>query len=118
MRITGTMQLYHNDKLLGTLERYSYETPWASAWLQAHDSAIIQHFAAVYSFLEWVETIPDDLPDAEADARYMQALAERGLDEAQIRDFHDGWAVRTADGEMNAIVLAIFEQDGYLTWRW
>jgi hypothetical protein len=29
-----------------------------------------------------------------------------------------GWSVRTPDGEIRAISLYCFEDDGYLTWRW
>ena len=115
---TATMQLEHHGALLGVLSRYGYETPWASAWLVAIDPTIIRHYTAICSFLAWVETIPDDLPDKEADARYTQELARRGLDAAQVGDFRSGWSVRTSDGEVLAISLYGFEDDGYLTWRW
>src|SRR5262245_57048720 len=115
---TDMTQLYHHDALLGVLSRYSYETPWASAWLMATEPITIQHYAAICSFLDWVETIPDDLPDVEADARYSQELATRGLDAAPVDEFRSGWSVRTGDGQMSAISLYRFEDDGYLTWRW
>jgi hypothetical protein len=115
---TDTMQLEHHGALLGVLSRYSYETPWASAWLVAADPTIIRHYAAIFSFLNWVESIPDDLPDSEADAHYAQELATRGLNAAQVEDFSSGWSVRIEDGEIKAISLYRFEDDGYLTWRW
>jgi hypothetical protein len=77
-----------------------------------------QHYAAICSFLAWAETIPDDLPDVEADARYAQELATRGLEAAQLEDFRSGWSVRTPDGEIRAISLYRFEDDDSLTWRW
>src|SRR5262245_14826662 len=69
---TDEMQLYRHGALLGALSRYGYETPWASAWLAAADPATIPRYAAIFMFLDWVETIPDDLPDSEADAHYTQ----------------------------------------------
>jgi hypothetical protein len=115
---TDTIQLYHRDVPLGMLSRYSYETPWASAWLVASDPAAIRRYAAICSFLAWVETIPDDLPDVEADARYMSELATRGLDAAPVEEFRSGWSVRIGAGIMEAISLYRFEDDGYLIWRW
>jgi hypothetical protein len=115
---TDTMQLEHHGAMLGVLSRYSYETPWASAWLVATDPTIIRHYAAIFPFLDWVETIPDDLPDAEADARYAEELARRGLDDAQVENVRSGWSVRTPEAEPRAISLYSFEDDGYLTWRW
>ncbi|MFL5804313.1 MAG: hypothetical protein ACJ8CR_21530 [Roseiflexaceae bacterium] len=115
---TDKMQLEHHGALLGSLSRYGYETPWASAWLMADAPTTILHYAAICSFLAWVETIPDNLSDTQADARYAQELAALGLDAAQVEDFRSGWSVRTPDGEIRAISLYRFEDDGYLTWRW
>ncbi len=115
---TDQMQLYHHGALLGVLSRYGYETPWASAWLVASDPTTLPHYAAIGAFLDWVATIPDDWPDAQADAHYAQELATRGLDAAQVADFWSGWSVRTVDGEVWAISLYHFADDGYLTWRW
>jgi hypothetical protein len=81
----------------------------------ATDRTTIRHYAALFSFLAWIETIPDNLPDAEADARYAEELARRGLDDAQGENVRSGWSVRTPDAELRAISLYSFEDDGYLT---
>ncbi|PDW05098.1 hypothetical protein [Candidatus Viridilinea mediisalina] len=111
------MDLFHHDVRLGTLVDYGYATPWAEAWLRA-DTLTIQRYAAIYAFRAWVETIPDDLPDDESDARYEEELRRRGLDEAQVAAALHGWAIRTPDGAMLPVSVSGFEADGYITWRW
>ncbi len=111
------MQLVHHGALLGALWRYGYETPWASACLVA-EPAVIARYAAVSAFLDWVETLPDDLPDAESDARYERAQAARGLDETILDACGRGWAILMPDGERREIAPPRFETDGFVTWRW
>jgi len=52
----------------------------AGAWLLA-EPATIARYVAVSAFLDWVDTLPDDLPDAEADACCEGDQAARGLDD-------------------------------------
>lgn len=111
------MQLVHHGALLGTLRRYGYETPWASAWLVA-EPPVIARYAAVSAFLDWVETLPDDLPDVEADARYEQEQAARGLDEPMLDACSHGWEILMPDGERREIGPPRFDTYGFLTWRW
>lgn len=95
---TDAMQLSHHGVMLGSLIQYGYETPWASAKLITLNTTIIPHYAAIDVFLRWNETLPDDLPVEEADARFYQELAVRGLDAAFVDKFfgrlagaHGGW---------------------------
>jgi hypothetical protein len=112
------MELYHEGVRLGPLTRHFYETPWASAWLVADDPAVVARYAAVCAFHAWCESALDDLPDADADARYGEELAARGLDEAQLDQYWRPWVVVMPGGERREIVPPHFEPDGYLTWRW
>lgn len=112
------MELYHDGVRLGGLTRHFYETPWASAWLVAEEPARLAHYAAICAFRIWCEDLPDDLPDAEADARYEQELAARGLDEAQLDAYWRPWVVVMPNGERREISPPHIEPDGYLTWRW
>lgn len=112
------MELYHDGVRLGALTRYFYETPWASAWLVADDPATVAHYAAICAFHTWFEQLPDDLPDAEADARYEQELATRGLDEPMLEAYWRPWVVVMPNGERREISLPYVEPDGYCTWRW
>jgi hypothetical protein len=112
------MDLYHDGVRLGVLTRHFYETPWASAWLVADDPATAARFAAICAFHASIEQLPDDLPDAEADARYEQELAARGLDEALLDTYWRPWVVVMPDGERREITPPHVEPDGYMTWRW
>ncbi len=112
------MELRHNGVPLGTLMRHFYETPWASAWLVTNDPALLAHYAAVCAFRSWSDTIPDDLPDAEADVCYEQEMAARGLVEADLDDFWQPWEVVMPDGERRPISPPHIEPDGFLFWRW
>lgn len=112
------MELYHNDVRLGTLTRHFYETPWASAWLVADDPALIARYAAICAFHVWCEQLPDNLPVTEADVRYAEALAGRGLDEAALDAYRHPWLIVMPDGKQRAIAPPHVEADGYLTWRW
>jgi hypothetical protein len=112
------MELYHDGVRLGSLTRHFYETPWASAWLVADDPEAVTHYAAICAFHAWCEQQPDDLPDDEADARYEQELAARGLDGAQLDTYWRLWTVVMSDGERREISPPHVEPDGYLTWRW
>jgi hypothetical protein len=60
----------------------------------------------------------DNLPDAEADARYERELADRALDEAQLDAYWRPWTVVMPNGERREITPPHVEPDGYLTWRW
>jgi hypothetical protein len=102
---------------LGTLERYGYETPWASAWLVAEPATLARH-AAVSAFFDWVDSLPDDLPDAEIDRRYEHEQAARSLDDVLLDACRRGWEIRMPDGERRAIGPPRFEADGFVTWRW
>ena len=112
------MELYHDGVRLGPLTRHFYETPWASAWLVADDPATAARFAAICAFHASIEQLPDDLPDAEADARYEQELASRGLVEALLDAYWRPWVVVMPDGERREITPPHVEPDGYMTWRW
>jgi hypothetical protein len=98
---------------VGPLQRYGYETPWASAWVIA-DPATIARYAAASAFLDWVDT----LPDAEADALYEEEQAARGLDETALDACGHGWEILMPGGERRAITSPRFEADGFATWRW
>ncbi|HMQ33509.1 MAG TPA: hypothetical protein PKD53_22445 [Chloroflexaceae bacterium] len=112
------MELYHDGVRLGALTRHFYETPWASAWLVADDPAAVARYAAICALHACVEQLPDELPCAEANARYEQELAARGLDETQLDGYWRPWVVVMPDGERREITPPHVEPDGYLTWRW
>jgi hypothetical protein len=112
------MQLFHQGKRLGALSRYGYETPWASAWLVLADPALLSRYATIAAFFAWSEALPDDLPDAEADARYNQELTARGLTEEDLDSWWRDWQVQGTDGVLHEVSLYQFETDGYVVWRW
>lgn len=111
------MHLYHEGVPLGELHRYGYETPWASAWLIG-SPATISRYASICAFFDWVETLPDDLPDAEADERYERERITRGIDAALLDAYWRGWSILLSNGERREISPPRFEPDGFATWRW
>lgn len=111
------MELYHDGVRLGVLTRQFYETPWASAWLVADEPATVARYAAICAFHAWCKQLPDDLPDAEADARYAETLAARGLDEADLDAYWRPWVVVMPDGERREIGPPHIEPDASFTPR-
>jgi hypothetical protein len=112
------IELYHRGERIGALTRYAYETPWAGAWLVTHDQAPARRYAAICAFLSWADALPDDLPDAESDARYRQELQARGLTEADVDGFWGGWQVRMPDGALHDVYVSDIDERGAVTWRW
>jgi hypothetical protein len=114
-----TMTLYRYGVRLGILTGYSYETPWASAWLVAEAPELVERYAAIAAFLAWSAALSDDLPDAEADARYEQELVARGLNEALIEGWWGGWQIQLDNEAVyEDISLYDLQADGWVTWRW
>jgi hypothetical protein len=112
------MRLLREDEPFGTLSGYEYDTPWASAYLEAVDPAAQARCEDVTAFRSWVETEPDDLPDDESERRYEDALAARGLTEADLDWCDARWTIVTADGEAHATYALHFPLPGVVSWRW
>jgi hypothetical protein len=118
MRPEPPMQLRHHGVLVGSIVSYGYETPWATGQIDPADPALYACLVEVDAFLQWVDALPDDLPDAEADARYAAELARRGLTEECVRGYGSGWSITTRDGREHEVYTVICDADRFVTWRW
>ena len=112
------MRLLHEDVPFGTLTGYEYDTPWASAYLDATDPVAQVRCESATSFQSWVETEPDDLSEDESDARYADALVARGLTEADLDWCAARWTIVTAAGESYPTYALHFPAPGVVSWRW
>lgn len=111
------MELWHGEELVGELGDYGYETPWATARLaEAHGRAA--PYVAICAFLAWVDALGEGLPPDNAHALYERERAARGLSEAQLDAYYQGWAVVMPDGEVRPIGAPWLDPDGFVTWRW
>lgn len=121
------MVLLHLDKPLGPLVKYSYETPWASAWLEADDPATLSHYASISAFINREEDavkqgtddqLQNEDASADEDARYDEELKSRDLTDQDVDSFWHGWKIKMKDGETVAVSVSSIEADGCVTWRW
>ena len=119
MTFTQPLRLLRDGRPFGTIVSYGYETPWASGRVVADDPGDHARQIAVAAFLRWVEALPDDLPDAEADARYERELASRRLTEDDVGRWSAAdWTIVTADGSRRPAYALSFDGGGFVTWRW
>ena len=119
MTYAPPLRLLRDGRPFGTVVSYGYEAPWASGRVVADDPGDHARQIAVAAFLRWVEALPDDLPDAEADARYERELASRGLDEDDLGRWSAAdWTIVAADGGRHPAHALSFDEAGFVTWRW
>ena len=116
------MKLYHDNKLVGNLTRYTYETPWAYALLEPINNSNYTKLAQVSHFLNVViEEDWGDLTPEEEDQVYQERLVALGLTEADIEQFQASrWEVREAESPNRQGIISLYEcgPDGWLRWRW
>lgn len=118
MAYRAPLRLLRDGQPFGTIVSYGYETPWATGELVADDPAAHARCDAVHAFRQWLDAQPD-LPDAEDDARYERACAERGLTVATIAECTEAdWALIDDEGTTHPAYSPMFIGDGFITWRW
>lgn len=98
---------------------YGYETPWATGRLVADDADAHARCDAAHTLSAWLDALPDDLADDEADARYARERDERGLTEAEVARWTDAeWSLIDDEGRRHTAYARSFTGDGFVTWRW
>jgi hypothetical protein len=119
MVFRAPFHLLRDDESFGTVVTYGYETPWATGRVEAADPAALAQGEAVHDLLNWLDQLPDDLPDAEADARYERECAARGLTEADIARWTSAdWALMDTTGQRHPAYALTFLGDSFVQWRW
>lgn len=119
MTFAAPMLLLREGQPFGVIITYGYETPWACGRVRAEDAAEHRRCDAVWAFLRWVEELPHELPDEEADRAYERECAARGLTEADIaRCSAAAWVIVTADGQHYPAYSLTFDGDSFVSWRW
>jgi hypothetical protein len=112
-------QLLRDGQPFGTVVSYGYETPWATGRVDADNPATLAQGEAVHAFLNWVEELPADLPDAEAEALYERECTSRGLTEATIAHWtHTAWTLIDTAGNHHPAYSLTFIGDDFIQWRW
>jgi hypothetical protein len=119
MTFQAPFQLLLDGEPFGTVVSYGYETPWATGRVETNDPAALAQGEAVYDFLRWVDALPDDLPDDEADACYERECAARGLTEATIDHWTSAdWSLIDPSGRHHTAYSLSFIGDRFIQWRW
>lgn len=119
MPYRAPFRLLRDGQPFGTVVSYGYETPWAVGWLEADDPGEHARCDAAFALRDWLAELPDDLPDAEADARYARECDARGLTEAEVdRRTGAAWSLVDGDGHRHPAYALSFTGDGFITWRW
>lgn len=112
------MRLLCDGEPFGTVTTYSYETPWATGHFEALNQGLHERCMQACAFLQWVNNMPDELSDDEADRLYEQELTRRELAEDDLRwCSSERWAIVTDDREEH-FVNSLFFEDDFVQWRW
>lgn len=114
------MELYCNGRWWGSLMQYHYATPWAEARLRPADEVAFARSCRVSEFLAVLEILEDDLTEAEEEAEYERRLAQLGLTESDVAQFHNSrWEILSDHPDrQGAITLYEMSRDGWIRWRW
>lgn len=116
------MRLYLNEKLIGELNDYSYETPWATARIAPTDVAIYGRLCAASRFLNIdIEEDWGGLSREEEDHEYVRRLQHYGISETDIAALQSGqWEIVNPQSPhlQGPIVVGECDERGWITWRW
>jgi hypothetical protein len=120
MVFQAPMQLRHNNEPFGTITTYSYETPWATGHLVAHNKDLHDRCLAICSFIQWIlETDSDNLSEEDSDKLYDHELASQKLTEADIHWYDTAeWTIVTSNGEEHSAYSLSFSTNNLIEWRW
>lgn len=114
------MALFLGDNLIGQIVTYGYETPWASGKMEEADNALIQRLIALCELFDESETWSEAVSVEADNQRWEIALSERGLAQTDADHYSsEPWRIQTKDGIQHELsALPVFDQHGFVTWRW
>jgi len=111
-------KLLFKGKIAASLSKFSYETPWASAYAEFIDDSLGVKLSNCTTFLMYDLDLEEmDLPDKEEEVLWEKKLTELGLTHKDLElDKDEFWSVICDDGTIDD-VRAIRYTNGVLEWR-
>ena len=111
-------KLLYDGLVVATLQKFSYEFPWASAEANFLDDALKNKLESLATFNRYDSELEEmGLSDKEEEALWEKKRSELGLtlDDLKLGD-DEPWSVICDDGTKDD-VRAISCEDGWLEWR-